>query len=257
MGRRFLDRRRSWCRPDKLLVASRHAAGIETLRVKVSGHTPVAEDEDPPARDGRGGFMRDHDDRRALLGGEFGEQSPEFGAGVRVEVAGGFIGQKKGRRVQKRSSNGDPLLLAPRQGVRAMVCTGRDSQTLEEFGAALVECAGVITREDAGELDVLASRQRGDQVELLEDDPDLLAAEERRGVLIERVDRLARDHDLASVGLVERGEEVEEGGLARARGAHDGIEARLGNVEVDAAERRDFAIPEVVGLMNVGAAEHG
>src|SRR5690606_37687419 len=70
--------------PDKLLIASRHAAGIESFRVEVSGDLAVAQDEDAPAMDGRGRLVGDHDDGQLLLRREPRKEGPELFGRARV-----------------------------------------------------------------------------------------------------------------------------------------------------------------------------
>ena len=63
-----------------------------------------------------------------------------------------------------------------------------------------------------------------EQVEELEDDPDVRAAHAGQLVLGLAGDLLVGEHDRALVGLVEAGDEVEQRRLAAARRSHDGDE---------------------------------
>ena len=76
-----------------------------------------------------------------------------------------------------------------------------------------------------------------EQVEELEDDADVLAAHDRQLALGLADQRLAGDGDLALVGHVEAGDDVEQRRLAAARRSHHRDELAAADVEVGAAQR--------------------
>src|SRR5205823_2163809 len=59
------------------------------------------------------------------------------------------------------------------------------------------------------------------------------------------------------VVVVEDAEDVEQGRLARARGAHDGDELALVHAQVDVAKHRDRAGADLVRLVDAGELDHG
>src|SRR6185312_11671925 len=61
--------------------------------------------------------VRCHDDRGAGAVDPLEQQHDPL-AGLRVEVAGGLVGQQHQRAVDERTGDGDPLLLAPGELVR-------------------------------------------------------------------------------------------------------------------------------------------
>ncbi len=91
-------------------------------------------------------------------------------------------------------------------------------------------------RRPLAEHHVLGDRQVGCRRELLEDHPDAAPA---RGGRVERAVALARDLDRPGVGLVVAGEDLDEGGLARAVLAEQREHFAAGGVEVDSAEHLD------------------
>ena len=97
---------------------------------------------------------------------------------------------------------------------------------------ACASCPAII----AGQDDVLEHRHALEQVEELEHDADVAAAHAGQLVLALAGDLLAGEHDLAVVGGVEAGDEVEQRRLAAARRAHDRDELAGAEVEVDAAQ---------------------
>ena len=72
--------------------------------------------------------------------------------------------------------------------------------------------------------DVLGRGQRGEEVEELEDDADVVAAERRALLVGERVHVDALDLDRSLVGRLEAAEHVQERALAAAARPHDGDE---------------------------------
>ena len=75
-----------------------------------------------------------------------------------------------------------------------------------------------------GEAHVLLGGQRWDQVEELEDEADVLATEQRELLAVHAPDLLAVEHDRAAGRGVDAADEVQQRGLARARGAQNGDE---------------------------------
>jgi hypothetical protein len=72
-----------------------------------------------------------------------------------------------------------------------------------------------------GGLDVLLGGEGGDEVEGLEDEADVLAADLGELGLRQLGQVGAVEHDFALCGLVQSAEHLEQGGLAAARGALD------------------------------------
>src|SRR3954452_23215799 len=72
------------------------------------------------------------------------------------------------------------------------------------------------------QLDVLRGGERREQVERLEDEADLVTAEQRQLLVAEPGELGVPDVDLAGCGPVETGEYVEQGRLAGAGRPHDG-----------------------------------
>ena len=59
--------------------------------------------------------MRYHEDGDAILSIQPLENSHDLGAGMRIELAGGFVGEQNFRFVDERACNRQPLLLSPRE----------------------------------------------------------------------------------------------------------------------------------------------
>ena len=152
-----------------------------------------------------------------------------------------------------------PESSAGRWSRRSVEADARDQRVDRRPAGA---CAGDRQRQH----DVLLRRQRRQQVERLEDEADVLAAQARELAVVHARDVLAGDVDRARAGRVEAGEQVHQRRLARARRAHDGGELAGREVERDAAQRVDGRVALAVrarqcgrgdGMRNCGSEECG
>ena len=109
---RMKDQRRRRC--------LRRARGLDGRRrggrlAPVVGNDPAVAHGDDPARIfGDIGFMRDDDDRHALIAVERDQRLHDLMRGLGVEIAGGFVREQDARAVDQRPGDGDALLLAAR-----------------------------------------------------------------------------------------------------------------------------------------------
>src|SRR5690606_7289929 len=106
-------------------------------------------------------------------------------------------------------------------------------------------------RDVERERDVLAGRERGDEVERLEDEAEPRAAELREATLAHSAHLVARDDDASGGGTVESRHAVHEGRLPGARGPHDRRELAGGEVDADAVEGADLGLALAVDLDQV------
>ena len=180
-------------------------------------------------------IVRDHHDGAALLV-ELAQQAQHDLFVLRVEIAGGLVGEDDARIVDERARDAHALLLASgkmrRQMLRA-VGQPHPLQRLERF--ALVGHAVEVLRQHH----VLERRQVGDQVELLEDEADLLGAEAVQLGVGERGHVLAFEIDLARGGAVQAADQIHQRGLPRARGTHHRQPLAGLDVQRDIVERAD------------------
>ena len=103
-------------------------------------------------------------------------------------------------------------------------------------------------RDQRREEHVLLGGQRGEQVEELEDEADLVAAQPGQPAVAEPVVALAAEQDVAGAGGIERPEEVEQRALPGARRPHDGDHLPPADLDVDAVERVDGGVALAVDL---------
>jgi hypothetical protein len=180
----------------------------------------------------------------------------DIGAGVGVEVAGGFVGEEDGGIDGEGAGDGDALAFAAGEFVGEVVGSFGEANEVEEFVGAVAGFAAVPATEVEGEGDVFFAGEGGEEVKELEDEADFVAADAGEVVIGEPGEADAVDGDMAGGGGVESADEVEEGGLAGAGGSDEGDHFALGDGEGDAGEGDDFALA-VEFLGEVGDIDHG
>ena len=166
---------------------------------------------------------------------QFGEQAEDILGGGGIQVSGGLVGEDHRRLRHQCPGDGHALLLATGELTRSVVdaVTEPDSaQRLDGARLALLRCDA---RVQHGQLDVAPCRQRGQQVELLEDEPDLLVAHHGKLGLGHVRDVGAGETVGARGRGVEAADDVHQRRLARARRAGDGDELALVDLEGDTA----------------------
>ena len=93
----------------------------------------------PPRRvrpGGQLGVVRRDQGRRAALAHDLDQLGEHRLGRVRVEVAGGLVGEDEGRGVGERAGDGDALLLAAGEAGRAVGEAVGEAQPVEEVGGA-------------------------------------------------------------------------------------------------------------------------
>jgi len=119
---------------------------------------------------------------------------------------------------------------------------GGHAEAVEEGGHAAVE----VRQGLGGQADVVLCGEHGDEVEGLEDEPDVPAPEPGEAGVGQGGEILPVHEDLAGVEVGEAGDGVEKRALAGAGRAHDGDEFARGDLEVHARQGLDGgrALPE-------------
>ncbi len=157
----------------------------------------------------------------------------------------------------ERAGDRHPLLLAAGELAREVPGPGGDAHPIEVLDRPAVPLAALDALVVERQGDVLGRRLEVDEVERLEDEPEELAPEHGGTRLREVRDELAVEEVLPLVVTIEEPEDVEQGRLPRARGAHDGHELAARDVEVDALEHVEPVGADRVALVDAAQAEHG
>ena len=152
-------------------------------------------------------------------------------AGRVVEVAGGLVGEEEPRVLHEGAGDRDALLLAARQAVGEGPLAALEGHFGEERAGPR---GGVLRRAPAElgrQLHVLEDGEGRDEVEELEDEAEVVAAEEGPPGGGEAAEAGARHPDLARGGGVDAGHEVEQRALAAAAAAPDRHDLAFGELD--------------------------
>ncbi len=182
------------------------------------------------ARDHR--IVSDHYDRPPLLV-KLAQQPQDDLFVLRIEIAGGFIGQNNLRVIDQRSRDADSLLLASRKlpwQVAHAVAQPHAGQSFNRL--FLIGHAVEVLRQH----DVLDRGKKRNQVKLLEDESNLFRAHAIQFVRRNAGNVLAVEPDFAGCGAVEAANQIHQRRFTRPGGAHDGKPFALRDVQRDAVE---------------------
>ena len=125
----------------------------------------------------------DHEDGLCVVGCGGTQQAQHLGAGVGVEVTGRFVGEDHFGACKQGAHDGDALLLTAGELFGAVVEAGFQAEGLDQVVAPLR--IGLLTGEAQRQVNVLARGEGGYQVERLEDEADVFAAELGEGVVLQ------------------------------------------------------------------------
>src|SRR5690606_2697719 len=153
--------------------------------------------------------VRDHEERGAEPVERL-EEAHELLSRRRVEVARGLIGEEDGGAVDEGAGDGDALALPAGELVRLVVHPVSEADAHERLGGALAALALALPGVDQRELDVLEAVDARQQVERLEDEPDLAVAHRGEVVVRERRDVAVVEDVAAGGGDVEAADNVHQ-----------------------------------------------
>ena len=173
----------------------------------------VAQHDEAVADRGGVGIMGDHHDGLVELVHGVAQQLQHLRAGLRVEVAGGLVGEHDGRPRDERARDRDTLLLSAGHLGRAVLAPVGEADRLDELvHPRLIDVAA---GDRQRQRDVLLGVQDGQQVERLEDEADLLAPQVGEALVVERRDLGAVDLDRAGRRAVEARRGSASGSICR------------------------------------------
>ena len=111
---------------------------------------------------------------------QIANQREDLVAGRGVEVAGRFVGEQDRRIDRQRAGDRDALALAARELVGQVLQAVAELHERQQLARALVDFPARPATQVQRQADVLEARQRRQQVEELEDEADLVAADARQ-----------------------------------------------------------------------------
>ena len=116
-----------------------------------------------------------------------------------IEIAGWFVGQQQTRARGESAGDGDALLLAARQLARIMPRARGESDGGQGLGGARFGL--VAPRQFERQGDIFERGESRHQMKMLKDDADLLAAQRRARVFVERREIAPENPRLAAAGV--------------------------------------------------------
>jgi len=125
-------------------------------------------------------IMRDDEDACVALVGDFRKELHHLAAAMAVERGGGFVGEDEAGLVRESAGDGDTLLFAAGEGDGEIARTGADAEVVEQFQGAFARGFGCGVVDFEGDLHVLQSGEKGDEIGLLKNEAQVLAAKARR-----------------------------------------------------------------------------
>ena len=102
------------------------------------------------------------------------QDAQHFVGGVRIEVAGRFVGHDERGVSDESARDGHALFLAAGKLARQVIAAIAQADQIEGCIGLLATFLATESREEQRQFDVLKRRQHRDQVEGLKDEPDVL-----------------------------------------------------------------------------------
>ncbi len=199
--------------------------------------------------------MGDDDDGASLVV-QLAQQTHDRGARLRVEVAGGLVGEHDRRSVDDGARDGDALTFATAEMARDVTDAVGEPDAFECFGGPPTAFGRSNAAVEQTLRDVLHRAQTVEQEELLEDEPDQLRSRGRQLTVAECRHRHPGDADGARARPVERADDVQQRRLSGSRRSHDGDEFAFVDAQADTVERSHGRRARVV-LLDVDDLEGG
>ncbi len=176
-------------------------------------------------------------------------------AGLAIQIAGGFVGQKQGRAGDQGAGQRHALLLSARQFRGQMTGPRAQPDGCQRLaGASKGAC---LTGQFQGQGNIFLCRHGRNQVEGLEDNPHIPATKLCEAVLVERTQILAGDFDPAGTGTFQPRRDREQGGFARTGGSDHGHVLATVHLQAHAAQNVDESRSTAKTQSDIGKANNG
>jgi hypothetical protein len=162
----------------------------------VAGDAAVDEMHHAPRIGRHVGLVRDHQHGDAVVAVQRQQQAHDLVAALGVEVAGGFVGQHHRRLGDDGAGDGHPLLL-PADSSAGVCCSQPPKPTdCKALAAAAATHGGTVAAIQQRQFHVLLRRGARQQVEALEHEAQIAAAQPRPLVARQRLDMRALEQVL-------------------------------------------------------------
>jgi len=155
------------------------------------------------------------------------------------------------------SSDGHALLLASGKFARAMVGSLGESDAPQRFEGFLTSQIGWTAQEQQREFDIFNRREDRKQVEILKDKAKRPSTQVGSSVVGDAVEGLAVHVNRSGAGLVNSGEDVEQGGLPASRGAHHGNHVTRSDGQLNPTNGFNRRIAGLIEFPKTGGLQSG
>ena len=201
--------------------------------------------------------MRNHEHRRpvrAVHGLEALEQKPRI---LGIKRTRGLVGHDDGRVGNQGARRGNTLLLATRKLIGVLVQRLTDAEAPGDLGHASERLFGRHAADSERQGNVLSRGKRIEKIGILEDEPQLLAAELGELLALKPRDVFTVHDHAAARDLIDGRDAIEQRRLARAGCTHDAHEVALVDGKGDIAQRMRHVAAATIDLFNMLNVEHG
>ena len=183
------------------------------------------------------------------------DQLQDLSARMRIQVARGFICQQNRRIHAKRPSDCHPLALAAGEFVRQMIQALAQTDQVQQLSRTFLNFLARPAAQMQRKRHVLQARKSRQQIEELEDEPDLVAANASQIVVAEFRKRLAVQFYFAGARMIQPADQIQHGGFSGSGRTHDGRHLALGDRKIDPVQRRYLTL-SVKSLGNTPQQDH-
>jgi len=182
---------------------------------------------------------------------EFLEQADDLPAGLRIEVAGRFVGQDHIRLVRQSACNRHALPLSAGQLQRSVFQSLGQADRRQEFLSPRPSLAPRKSRQREGDFDVLAGGQHLQQVECLEDEAQSPKSERRSLFASEILSDPVLDTHLSGSRRVDQTQQLQQRRFTRPGRSGNGDEVPLVDVQGEWTQGVDRLLAEPVDALQV------
>ena len=198
--------------------------------------------------------MRDHDDE--LVARDLGEQVHDLHAGHAVQRSRGLVGEDGLGIADDGARDGDALHLSARELSGLLFEHPPEPHADEGVLGKLALLFARHTRDGQGEFDILKYGEMGDEIVALKDETHRVIAV---GIPVARAEILGRavaDDEIAVGVVVKPAYDVEESGLAAARGTQDGDELAPAEIDADPFQRMHDGVARDIVFFYIDKFKH-
>ncbi|MNF87767.1 hypothetical protein D3C84_702430 [compost metagenome] len=200
--------------------------------------------------------MGDQHDGQLQLAVDLRQQLQHRGGGLWVEGAGGLVAQQNLGFGRQGAGDADALLLAAGQLRRVFAGVVGQAHPRQQLGDALVDfAAGQFAGQRQWQRHVVGHGLGGQQVEVLENHPDLLA-EAAQAAGVQGGDFLAVDDDLAARGIFQAIDQAQQGTFSRTGMADQTKDLTILYRQTGRMQGGDILTGDAVGFMDVLKLDH-